>query len=586
MPPLTSADQAHYSWQRATPEDVLTECKRARSDHPFLKSLKAVRPWGREFEGTHIGRVHCPGAFVESVLGPDGLCTNLFVVRYDERANRFETFFLPGCPLVGCFTPLGLEPDGEIVVVADYASGIAIHRATGEFVVVAHYDANLLAAGRSATALYPGARITFAAGRRREQDRPEIARLLIEAAESLSARVAIPKGSLQSYQTFADLSTCEGETAVSVAIDAPGALECLRGNFATPEGPPVVWPSRIHAGALIDQLVAYLRRYTYAKETEYTAIALWTVCTHFAAEFDTAPILALLSLTRRSGKSRTLRIIEHLARSPDKMIDVTLAALYEACSDARTLLIDEADQFLDNRDLLQVLNGGHMRSGGKVRRYGGKSFDVYGFKVVSAIGELPTTLMDRAICIHLVRKSTDTHLAMFDASAAAEAAALRSMIEALQHDQRREVRQAAPIVPDLGNDRAADNWTPLLKVCEAAGTEWTAAALDAARTLTSSDNGLPTSVEEFILDLVKVFQHDQRDFIPTEELIRALTSDEERPWATFVRGKPIQNRDLANLMRQARVPVGEQHNDGIQNRRGYYRRHIQPLIDGYGSPRR
>jgi putative DNA primase/helicase len=157
------------------------------------------------------------------------------------------------------------------------------------------------------------------------------------------------------------------------------------------------------------------------------------------------------------------------------------------------------------------------------------------------------------------------------------------MIEAVQEDERAAVASAAPMPPNLGNDRAADNWTPLLKVAFVAGASWLTAAAQAARALTAADDGLPSTVEEFICDLVNIFNADSRDFIPTEDLLQALTADTERPWATFVRGRAIQNRDLATLMRQARVPVGEQHNDGTQNRRGYFRKHIQHLIDGYGS---
>lgn len=570
------------SWCRHVGQ-ILEDCVPAQRDHPYLQALGVQRPWGYEFQGAQIGSVECTSAFIDRVVDSTGTCVNLFAAYRRNAGSAFETIFIPGHPLAGCYTPLGFEPDGEVVVVSDYESGVAVRRSTGSFVAVTHFDANLRAVAKVLAARYPGAKLTIASHYRRDEDKPRIARLLLDAAEATDASIAVPKGALQVYRTFAELESFEGERGLTLAIRGANDLAAIRATAAASMPEAVIWPTRVHLGAVIDQLIEFLRRYTAANEAQYVAIALWILCTHFTRQFDTAPILAVLSLTRRSGKTRTLRIIEQFVRCPDKLIDVSLAALYEACSEDRTLLIDEADQFLEKRELLQVLNGGHTRSGGKVRRAGGRVFDVFGFKLISGIGDLPTTLMDRSVCIHLVRKSSANNLPALDETAHMEAAALRSMIEAVQEDECRAVAMAAPLPPNLGNDRAVDNWVPLLKVAFVAGPEWLGAGSRAARALTADDDGLPSTVEEFICDLVKIFNADSRDFIPTEDLLQALTADTERPWATFVRGRALQNRDLASLMRQARVPVGEQHNDGTQNRRGYFRKHVQHLIDGYGS---
>jgi putative DNA primase/helicase len=49
-------------------------------------------------------------------------------------------------------------------------------------------------------------------------------------------------------------------------------------------------------------------------------------------------------------------------------------------------------------------------------------------------------------------------------------------------------------------------------------------------------------------DIQFVFESKQVEKLKTTDLIDALVSDEEKPWATHNRGKPLTPRQLANLL--------------------------------------
>jgi len=165
---------------------------------------------------------------------------------------------------------------------------------------------------------------------------------------------------------------------------------------------------------------------------------------------------------------------------------------------------------------------------------------------------------------------------------------LHAMIDRFVLDREDEMALAEsemPESPDITNDRAADNWLPLFAIASCAGPAWLRNAHEAALELTPGEDDIPVILEEFICDMVAVFLRKGSDFIATADLITELCKDEDRPWSTYSRGmRPISIHDLGALMREAKVKVGEQKHDKTGNRRGYYRRDVAHLFDGYARP--
>src|SRR5699024_3473516 len=120
----------------------------------------------------------------------------------------------------------------------------------------------------------------------------------------------------------------------------------------------------VDGAALANELVALIRRYVVLSESEATAIALWIFHCHAHDCARISPLLAVVSPQPRCGKTTLLSLLAALVPKPLPAANITAAALFRGVERWRpTLLIDEADTFLQNSDELRgVLNSGHNRA--------------------------------------------------------------------------------------------------------------------------------------------------------------------------------------------------------------------------------
>jgi hypothetical protein len=312
-------------------------------------------------------------------------------------------------------------------------------------------------------------------------------------------------------------------------------------------------------------------------EHEAPAIALWIAHAHLVERFETSPILAVTSAELRSGKTRTLDVLELLVPSPRRMVLPSEAVTYTILAQRPrpTLLLDEADAIFGPRTaeryegLRAILNSGNRQGTPVLRvKLEGRSrqvdeFDVFGPKAVAGIGDLPTTVADRAIPIRLRRRRPDEPVAKFRRRiAAAEAQSLILDWQAVQVAETAEV-------PDELPDRAADSWEPLLAIADAAGGAWPARAQQAAIALSADDAAPVTIGIRLLADISEVFGGEEH--LPTVDLLARLHDLEGAPWSEWY-GKPLTARGLAKLLMPYRVgPAVRRPAPGAQPVRGYYR---------------
>jgi hypothetical protein len=131
------------------------------------------------------------------------------------------------------------------------------------------------------------------------------------------------------------------------------------------------WPDRVVGVALLDALVATVRRYVVLPHVHAArAIALWIVLTYFDAAVNVLPLLLITSPTKRCGKTRMVEIAGGLACRALPISNITAAALYRAIDKFHpTLLLDEGDTFIhDDPELRGVINAGHTRHTARVIR--------------------------------------------------------------------------------------------------------------------------------------------------------------------------------------------------------------------------
>jgi putative DNA primase/helicase len=140
-----------------------------------------------------------------------------------------------------------------------------------------------------------------------------------------------------------------------------------------------------------------------------------------------------------------------------------------------TLLIDETDTFLsDKSELRGVFNSGHTKSQAYVLRCVGdelvpSQFSTWAPKAFAAIGRMHPTLEDRSISIELKRKLPTEKVKRIPKNEDAFLDLLRQCAR-WANDQFEALMRATPTSPAL-NDRARDNWEPLLGIAEACGDE-------------------------------------------------------------------------------------------------------------------
>jgi len=324
------------------------------------------------------------------------------------------------------------------------------------------------------------------------------------------------------------------------------------GMFPMPEP----WPSPVQAEALLNQLTATIKRFMVCPDETADAAALWVVMTWFIDVIQVAPLAVITAPEKRCGKSQLLFILGRLVNRPLTASNITPAALFRSIELwSPTLLIDEADAFMkDNEELRGLINAGHARDSAYIIRCVGddhepKRFNVWGAKALSGIGHLPETIMDRAIVLALRRKTDSEKVERLRHAEPDLFSKLVSQLARFADDNRTALRQARPELPNALNDRAQDNWESLLAIAQLAGPAWFGRATAAALKLSGSNEESLSIGVELLADIKEIFELKRCDKIRSADLIEALCEDDEKPWLTYNKGKPIAFRQVSKRLK-------------------------------------
>ena len=302
------------------------------------------------------------------------------------------------------------------------------------------------------------------------------------------------------------------------------------------------WGSSVVGADVLDETEALIDAYVFATPEKRDAFTLWDAYTHVYDCFGISPILDFSSPTKRCGKTTAVVLARNLCRAPLLSGNITSAALFRAIEAWKpTLLIDEADTFAKMNDELRgILNAGHTRDTAFVVRAVGDSneprlFSTWAPKAVAAIGRLPDTIEDRAIRIALARKPVGvTKRDAFDPEAVRrDCAPVRRRLARFALDDLDAIAMAELERPDGLNDRAWNNWRPLLAVAAAAAGDWPERARAAALAL-SGDAEDADQEDLGTLALQHVWEAlESAGRLGTYETLVHLISKDEGPWAKW-----------------------------------------------------
>ncbi|HUY42023.1 MAG TPA: DUF3631 domain-containing protein [Candidatus Dormibacteraeota bacterium] len=341
----------------------------------------------------------------------------------------------------------------------------------------------------------------------------------------------------------------------------------------------------VNGATLLDEVAAMFGRHVVLLDGAADAVALWCIWTYVVDLFDIAPMLGLTSATKRCGKTRLLGLIMKIVARPLAASNISQASVFRVTEKWHpTLGADEADSyFKDNEQLRGVLNSGHTRDAAFVIRCEGEDneprrFSTWGAKVWAAIGVLASTLMDRSIVIPMKRCAPgETFVKRLPADS--YFATLRARIVRWTNDHSAQIRSIEAVSPKGLDNRAEDNWTPLLAIAEVAGGAWPTRAHRAAEMLSSveSEDALEVGVQ-LVHDIRRAFNGDDR--LHTNVLLARLNAMPESPWPTYCRGRELTARALANLLRAFGISSHQLKIDDV-NHNGYEAKQFDDTLARY-----
>jgi putative DNA primase/helicase len=374
-----------------------------------------------------------------------------------------------------------------------------------------------------------------------------------------------------------------------------GKAEAKQGRAVTFDEPKP-WPDPVDGAKLLDAIAVEVRRYVVMAPGAVITVALWVMHSYLIGKFMISPRLAITSPEKRCGKTTLLDVLERLVNKALKSASLTAAVAFrvvEMCQP--TLLIDEADTFLLGDDVLRgILNDGHRRGGRSLRCVGDdaevRAFGTYSAVAIALIdkkrrasgekmgGTLHATLADRSVPIRLKRRRKDELVEKFSIGRTERLEALARQIVRWAADNSKKVEDACPMMPAGMNDRAEDNWLPLLSIAHVAGGHWPERARQAALALAGDDDDTSDGVV-LLADIKEIFAKRSVDRFSSKDLVDALRELEGRPWAEGQNGRPLTQNGLADLLKPYGVPTGKTVRIGEKTPKGYK---LQWFADAFG----
>lgn len=353
-----------------------------------------------------------------------------------------------------------------------------------------------------------------------------------------------------------DINIIGGSEIVKQAFRVDTAKEDGKGQGCAFDDPDP-WPDEVSGSELLEEIRGVLKVYTVVPEGADTTIALWILFTWSHDRFYISPILCFNSPTKRCGKSTALRIISKLVPRPLMASNISTAGLFRSVEHFQpTLILDELDTFLNgNPEINGIINAGHDRDGAFVLRVVGddlepKQFSTWCPKVFAGIGRRKDTLEDRSIIIPMKRKSPSVKVGKIRLDRLDKFKTLRQKAARWADDYAEALGTVDPLVPETLNDRAQDNWRPLIAVAEIAGGEWPGKAREAALLLsggTDQDDGsIPV---QLLTDIRAIFDAQCVDRISSEDLTKELVEMEDSPWPEYKKGQPISKTGVARILK-------------------------------------
>jgi hypothetical protein len=317
------------------------------------------------------------------------------------------------------------------------------------------------------------------------------------------------------------------------------------------------WPTAVDGAEVLRAIADTMSSYVLLPDGAADAIALWCAHTHVFRVFEHSPRLNYSSPDMRCGKTLARDITSLFVSRPLSTENLTPAVLFRLV-DAQypTVLADEYDSWLKEREELRgLVNAGYKRGGGIMRCVGDghevRRFQVFAPVVLCGIGALPATLYDRSIVIRLKRARPDELSKRFDSRHTEPEQELCRKLARWCRDNESLLTNCDPTLPPGIFNRVADNWRPLFAIAQTAGGDWPERAAAALAKLNGAQDTEEQGVGVALLhDIRTVFADGRLDRLGSSRLCLQLGNLEGKTWISHGRrGEPITPTELARVLR-------------------------------------
>lgn len=366
------------------------------------------------------------------------------------------------------------------------------------------------------------------------------------------------------------------------------ARKARQGNAHSPFVEAEPWDDEIELAHLLLEVSTTVRKYIVCEQEVADAAALWAAMTWVVDALKIAPLAVVTAPEKRCGKSEFRRLMAKFVYRPLEADGMSASVLFRGFDLWKpTLLVDEFDTFVQNdEDLRGIFNAGHQRGGCIWRCVGEehepKRFEVFGPKLLAGIGKLPGTMMDRAIILELRRKLVHEKVERLRYAEEAAFVVMRRKLARFGQDYLGAVRDARPLLPDDLNDRAQDNWEPLLAIADLAGQDWPGRARQAALKLSAEKENAVSMGVELLSDIREVFAEKNSERLFSYQLVHALCRDERR-WCTHNRGGNITAAQVARILKGFGISPKSMRMD-LENAKGYDKDQFTDAWERYLPP--
>jgi hypothetical protein len=332
------------------------------------------------------------------------------------------------------------------------------------------------------------------------------------------------------------------------------------------------WPDAVDGETLIADMTRTVRNHVILAPHQALATSLWTIHAHALEVSDHTPRFQIKSPTMRCGKTTLLSTVAAMVPKGLATQNISTSALFRIIEMTQpTLLIDEADNFFknsdgsDNKDTLGILNSGHTRNGWFIRTVG-EDFEPRAFRTFAPIAfawlvkrgiQVDPTLEDRSITVELRRRLPGEKVERLRSTRTGHLHQLGRRAARWVADNKSSLVDADPLMPEELNDRAQDNWRPLIAIADAISADLGRNARDAAKKIEQEkiggddDAGTLALADVAAIIKTKLMGQPPKSMkgIGSQDLVRALVAMTDRPWKEWKRGSPLTEHSLAKLLK-------------------------------------